>query len=91
MPAFDQPALPDESLEILRELVPPPNRPPLLYLAMAVNPAVLRAYAHGPIIGLKGLLYTGQLSPADREPVALRIDGYSIDSRMESRLATQAR
>lgn len=47
--------------------------------------------AHGPIIGLKGLLYTGQLSPADREPVALRIDGYSIDSRMESRLATQAR
>lgn len=75
MPAFDMPQLPEESLEILHRLVPPPNRPPLLYLAMAANPAVLRAYADGPILGLKGLLHTGQLSPPDRELVILRVTG----------------
>lgn len=75
MPAFDLPKLPEESLAILRKLVPPPNRPPLLYLAMSANPAVLRAYADGPILGRKGLLHTGQLSPADRELVILRVTG----------------
>jgi alkylhydroperoxidase family enzyme len=75
MPDFTLPDLPDESKAILDAVVPPPNRPPLLYLAMGANPAVLRAYAQGPILGLHGLLHTGQLDPADRELVILRVTG----------------
>ncbi len=73
MTGFTAPELSEESQALLRRLVPPPNRPPLLYLAMAANPAVLRAYAEGPILGLRGLLHTGQMSPADRELCILRV------------------
>lgn len=75
MPRFTLPAVPDASRTILESVIPPPNRPPLLYLAMAANPEVLRAYAEGPILGLHGLLHTGQLDPADRELVILRVTG----------------
>lgn len=75
MPEFTLPDLPEESAAILETVVPPPNRPPLLYLAMAANPEVLRRYAEGPILGLHGLLHTGQLDPADRELVILRVTG----------------
>lgn len=73
MPEFTLPDIPPASQAILEQIVPPPNRPPLLYQAMAANPAVLRAYAEGPILGLRGLLYTGQISNADRELVILRV------------------
>ncbi len=75
MPEFTLPDLPEESKAILEAVVPPPNRPPLLYLAMAANPEVLRTYAEGPILSLHGLLHTGQLDPADRELVILRVTG----------------
>lgn len=75
MSEFRLPALPDESKKILEAVVPPPAQPPLLYLAMGANPAVLRGYAEGPILGLHGLLHTGQLDPADRELVILRVTG----------------
>lgn len=67
------PEIPEESAELLRRVVPPPNRPPLLYLAMAANPEVLRSYVEGPILGLRGLLHTGQLPPAERELCILRV------------------
>ncbi|GAC58705.1 hypothetical protein GOHSU_46_00260 [Gordonia hirsuta DSM 44140 = NBRC 16056] len=67
------PQIPQESTELLRRVVPPPNRPPLLYLAMAANPAVLRAYVEGPILGLHGLLHTGQLPADERELCILRV------------------
>ncbi|MDJ0105189.1 hypothetical protein R4P70_28915 [Rhodococcus sp. IEGM 1241] len=73
MDKFELGDLPEESRALLDAVVPPPNRPPLLYLAMAQNPAVLRAYAEGPILGLRGLLHTGQLSNADRELCILRV------------------
>ncbi|NMD55937.1 MULTISPECIES: carboxymuconolactone decarboxylase family protein [Tsukamurella] len=73
MSAFKLPDIPAESRAILDRLVPPPHRPPLLYLAMAANPEVLRAYAEGPILGLRGLLYTGQVGKADRELCILRV------------------
>ncbi|MDM7489355.1 hypothetical protein QT969_13805 [Rhodococcus sp. CSLK01-03] len=75
MPEFELPELPEESRTLLESVVPPPNRPPLLYLAMAANPAVLRGYVEGPILGLRGLLHTGQLSNADRELCILRVTG----------------
>lgn len=64
-------------MELLERVVPPPNRPPLLYLAMAANPEVLRAYVQGPILGLHGLLHTGQLAPAERELCILRVTARS--------------
>lgn len=73
MSGFELPDVPAESQEILDRIVPPPNRPPLLYLAMAANPEVLRAYAEGPILGLRGLLHTGQVASADRELCILRV------------------
>lgn len=75
MPAFTIPELPAESKALLEQVVPPPNQPPLLYLAMGANPRVLEGYARGPILGLHGLLHTGQLDPADRELVILRVTG----------------
>ncbi|HEU0192046.1 MAG TPA: carboxymuconolactone decarboxylase family protein [Mycobacterium sp.] len=73
MPGFELPEVSPEAQTLLDKVVPPPNRPPLLYLAMAANPAVFRAYAEGPILGLRGLLYTGQVSNADRELCILRV------------------
>ena len=58
---------------LLEKLVPPPNRPPLLYLELAANPEVMRGFVEGPIAGLRGLLHTGQLSNADRELCILRV------------------
>jgi alkylhydroperoxidase family enzyme len=75
MVGFRVPELPPESKGILEKVVPPPYQPPLLYLAMGANPAVLRAYAEGPLLGLRGLLHTGQLDPADRELAILRVTG----------------
>ncbi len=75
MTEFRLPDLPEESERILAQVVPPPNRPPLLYLAMGANPGVLRGYAQSPILGAHGLLHTGQLAPADRELVILRVTG----------------
>ncbi|MBM7365353.1 hypothetical protein [Gordonia hydrophobica] len=75
MAEFRLPEIPDASREILDRIVPPPHRPPLLYLAMAANSEVLRQYAEGPILGLRGLLYTGQISNADRELCILRVTG----------------
>jgi alkylhydroperoxidase family enzyme len=69
----DLPDLPAESVELLERAVPPPNRPPLLYLAMAANPGVLRAYVDQPILGLRGLMHTGQIDPAERELCVLRV------------------
>lgn len=71
------PETPQASVELLERVVPPPNRPPLLYLAMAANPEVLRAYVQGPILGLHGLLHTGQLAPAERELCILRVTARS--------------
>jgi hypothetical protein len=59
--------------QLLEKLVPPPYRPPLLYLELAANPEVMRGFVEGPIAGLRGLLYTGQLSNADRELCILRV------------------
>lgn len=73
MPNFRLPELPHSSRALLERVVPPPNRPPLLYLAMAANTEILRQYVEGPILSLRGLLYTGQLSPGDRELVILRV------------------
>ncbi|MFM9376800.1 carboxymuconolactone decarboxylase family protein [Gordonia sp. VNK21] len=67
------PETPEESGRLLDKVVPPPHRPPLLYRAMAANPAVLRAYVEGPILGLRGLLHTGQLAPDERELCILRV------------------
>jgi alkylhydroperoxidase family enzyme len=75
MPDFALPDLPAESKTLLEKVVPPPFQPPLLYLAMGANPGVLKGYAEGPILGLHGLLHTGQLAPADRELVILRVTG----------------
>lgn len=75
MARFRLPDLPAESKSILETVVPPPFQPPLLYLAMGANPGVLRGYAEGPILGLRGLLHTGQLDPADRELAILRVTG----------------
>ncbi|KRA37859.1 MULTISPECIES: carboxymuconolactone decarboxylase family protein [unclassified Nocardioides] len=72
---FTLPELPAESHAILKQVVPPPYRPPLLYLAMAANPAVLRSYAEGPLLSLHGLMHTGQLDPMDRELAILRVTG----------------
>jgi len=65
--------LPDESRRLLEKVVPPPFTPPLLYLAMADNPEVLRGFIERPILGLKGLLHTGQLTARDRELCILRV------------------
>lgn len=70
---FRLPELPEASRELLERVVPPPNRPPLLYLAMAANPEILRQYVEGPVLSLRGLLHTGQLPSADRELVILRV------------------
>ena len=75
MSDFTLPELPAESRAILEKVVPPPYRPHLLYLAMGTNPAVLRAYAEGPLLGLHGLMHTGQLDPQDRELAILRVTG----------------
>lgn len=72
---FTFPDLPAESHAILKQVVPPPYRPPLLYLAMGANPAVLRSYAEGPLLSLHGLMHTGQLAPMDRELAILRVTG----------------
>jgi hypothetical protein len=58
---------------LIEKIVPPPYRPPLLYLEVAANTEVMRALVEGPIAGLRGLLYTGQLSNADRELCILRV------------------
>lgn len=65
--------IPPEARLLLEKLVPPPHRPPLLYLELAANPEVMRGFVEGPIAGLRGLLYTGQLSNADRELCILRV------------------
>ncbi|MEE4025494.1 hypothetical protein V1Y59_20590 [Gordonia sp. PKS22-38] len=70
---FDLPPLPPESAALLDKVVPPPHRPPLLYRAMAANPGVLRGYIEQPILGLRGLLHTGQLSADERELCVLRV------------------
>jgi len=62
-----------EAQRLLERLVPPPYRPPLLYLELAANPEVMRAFVEGPIAGLRGLLHTGQLANADRELCILRV------------------
>ncbi|WLP92270.1 carboxymuconolactone decarboxylase family protein [Gordonia sp. NB41Y] len=67
------PPVPEESRRLLDSVVPPPNRPPRLYLAMAHNPEVLRGYIERPILGLHGLLHTGQLAPDERELTILRV------------------
>ena len=67
--------IPAESVELLNTVVPPPNRPPLLYQEMAVNTAVLRGYIERPILGTRGLLYTGQMTSQDRELCILRVTG----------------
>lgn len=75
MSDFTLPELPAESQAILEKVVPPPYRPPLLYLAMGANPAVLRSYAEGPLLSLHGLMHTGQLDPMDRELAILQVTG----------------
>jgi hypothetical protein len=62
-----------EAQRLLEKIVPPPNRPPLLYLELAANAAVVRSFAEGPIAGLRGLMHTGQVSAADRELCILRV------------------
>jgi alkylhydroperoxidase family enzyme len=62
-----------EAQRLLEKIVPPPNRPPLLYLELAANTAVVRSFAEGPIAGLRGLMHTGQISSADRELCILRV------------------
>ena len=62
-----------EAQRLLERIVPPPYRPPLLYLEIAANPGVVRALVEGPIAGLRGLLHTGQISNADRELCILRV------------------
>jgi hypothetical protein len=62
-----------DAQRLLEKLVPPPHRPPLLYLELAANPGVMRGFVEGPIAGLRGLLHTGQLSNADRELCILRV------------------
>lgn len=66
-------AISPEAQRLLEKIVPPPYRPPLLYLELAANPAVMRGFVEGPIAGLRGLLYTGQVSNADRELCILRV------------------
>ena len=62
-----------EARRLLEKIVPPPHRPPLLYLELAANPEVVRGFVEGPIAGLRGLLHTGQISSADRELCILRV------------------
>lgn len=62
-----------EARQLVERIVPPPYRPPRLYLELARNPAVVRAFVEGPIAGLRGLMHTGQLAPADRELCILRV------------------
>lgn len=62
-----------EARQLLETIVPPPHRPPLLYLELARNVGVVRAFVAGPIAGLRGLMHTGQLAPADRELCILRV------------------
>ena len=62
-----------EAQRLLEKIVPPPYRPPLLYLEVAANPEVMRALVEGPIAGLRGLLYTGQIANSDRELCILRV------------------
>lgn len=62
-----------EAQRLIEKIVPPPYRPPLLYLEVAANPGVMRALVEGPVAGLRGLLHTGQLSSADRELCILRV------------------
>ena len=52
-----------EARQLVERIVPPPYRPPRLYLELARNPAVVRAFVEGPIAGLRGLMHTGQLAP----------------------------
>ena len=67
------PTLSDESRRLLEKIVPPPNRPPLLYLELAQNTEVVRSFIERPIAGLRGLMHTGQLSAGDRELCILRV------------------
>lgn len=62
-----------EARRLLERIVPPPHTPPRLYLELAQNEAVARAFIEGPIAGLRGLLYTGQITAADRELCILRV------------------
>jgi alkylhydroperoxidase family enzyme len=58
---------------LLEKIVPPPFTPPLLYLQLARNEAVVRSFVEGPLAGLRGLMHTGQLTPGDRELCILRV------------------
>lgn len=62
-----------EARRLLEKLVPPPYTPPLLYLELARNEAVVRSFVEGPIAGLRGLMHTGQITQADRELCILRV------------------
>ena len=58
---------------LLEKIVPPPYTPPLLYLELARNEAVVRSFVEGPIAGLRGLMHTGQITQGDRELCILRV------------------
>jgi hypothetical protein len=62
-----------EARRLLERIVPPPHTPPRLYLELAQNEAVVRSFIEGPIAGLRGLLYTGQMPAAERELCILRV------------------
>jgi len=62
-----------EAQRLLEVIVPPPHQPPLLYLELAANTEVIRCFIERPIAGLRGLMHTGQLTPADRELCILRV------------------
>lgn len=62
-----------EAQRLLERIVPPPHRPPQLYYEIAANEAVARQLIEGPLVGLRGLLYTGQVSNAERELCILRV------------------
>jgi 4-carboxymuconolactone decarboxylase len=63
MPDFRLPELPDSSRELLERVVQPPNRPPLLYLAMAANAEMLRQYVrvHVAFFGKTSILTPSQV------------------------------
>ena len=65
----------NEVREMLEKHVPPPSVPPLLYLTMAQNPKVFDVFANRPILSGRGLMWTGQVSHADRELLILRVTG----------------
>ena len=74
MPELMLPDLPPDSKALLEKVVPPPFQPPLLYRAMGATPGALKGYAEGPILGLHGLLHTGQLTLTDSQVAATVTD-----------------